>query len=334
MSLVAAAMGGHADGVRFAGDRVWKRVQDRGRGERERVFLEAAARDPRWRPFVPAFEGVQTDDEGVEWLVMRSLHAGIDDPVCMDVKMGTRTWGAMASPTKQRRQQRKSAVTTSGALGLRISAAIVRRESAADVEPRARPASERVPEGPGTSAAPGPALDGGVVYEYLEIGQKKGRPARTRAEVRRDLGRYLRTPRLRADARAWLESLERLFLAQTEWCFYGSSLLLAYDDRPRDERAARLRCCMIDFAHTHRTIDVHGKEDVDSSYLHGLGTFIELLQELDEGRGTDGPARAAEGEAHGAEGAADAPAVGGEGVGGEGVGGEGVGGEAVGPRLW
>eukprot|EP00941_MAST-03F_sp_MAST-3F-sp1_P002990 g2990.t1 len=236
-------LGGHRDGVFIRGDLVWKRVQDRGRGPREKAFLEAAALDSRWAEFVPRLLRLQKDEEGGEWLVMDSLLAGLPPNACtMDIKMGTRTWGAAASPRKALRQQRKSHSTTSANLGVRITAAQLKHSD-------------------------------GTVEEF---GQKVGRPAKTFSEVKHHLRRFLCTPTLRADAHRWLTRLKDHFEYQTEWCFYCSSLLLAYDSEK--EEKARLRMCMIDFAHAHRSQEAHGEETVDASYLHGIRTLLKILE--------------------------------------------------------
>ena len=71
-----AQAGGHADGVRFAGPVLVKKLQDEGRGEREAAALAALSRSPRWQRFVPGFGGVRSEG-GELWLEMESLVAGM-----------------------------------------------------------------------------------------------------------------------------------------------------------------------------------------------------------------------------------------------------------------
>ena len=71
-----AQAGGHADGVRFAGAVLGKKLQDEGRGEREAAALAALSRSPRWQRFVPGFGGVRSEG-GELWLEMESLVAGM-----------------------------------------------------------------------------------------------------------------------------------------------------------------------------------------------------------------------------------------------------------------
>ena len=71
-----AQAGGHADGVRFAGAVLVKKLQDEGRGEREAAALAALSRSPRWQRFVPGFGGVRSEG-GELWLEMESLVAGM-----------------------------------------------------------------------------------------------------------------------------------------------------------------------------------------------------------------------------------------------------------------
>lgn len=179
-------LGGHVDGVFLRGNHVWKRLQNRGRGDRELRFLRMASSDSRWSEFVPKFEGVETEVDGSKWLVMDSLVGGFESELSMDIKIGTRTWGAQTSPRKAMRQKLKSYTTTSGDLGVRIISAKIRN--------------------------PNGQLD--------NVGQKVGKPARSREEVKRDIYRFLKTPKLRQEAIVWLEKLKDLFSTQKEWCFY------------------------------------------------------------------------------------------------------------------
>ena len=58
--------------------------------------------------------------------------------------------------------------------------------------------------------------------------------------------------------------LEYWFSSQNEFCFYGSSLLFAYDSALAEPV---LRVRMIDFAHAHSCSDGGGRQD--GSYLDG-----------------------------------------------------------------
>jgi hypothetical protein len=116
----SAQAGGHVDGVRFAGAMLRKRLQSEGRGQREADALAALAASPRWQKFVPAFEGLEVDEDGEPWVVMENLVDGLGKPAVLDLKIGLRHWSDGAPAIKIAKETRKAATTTIGTHGMRV----------------------------------------------------------------------------------------------------------------------------------------------------------------------------------------------------------------------
>lgn len=232
-------VGGHKFGVWVLNDRCYKRYQDRGRGDTERAFLQLA-NDPtsEWHPFVP-----RLSDPSVivrnhrKWLVMENILSGFKDGVIMDVKMGTRTWGANASEAKRRRKAEKDRRYTTSELGLRLVAAEIKGTGQATVK---------------------------------LLGDKVGVPITDVAALREGIYRYLHTPELRSRASAILKRILRIFRTKKSFVFYSSSLLFAYD-AATVPRCDTLRVKMIDFAH----VETSTEEDV--RYIAGLQSLLSIL---------------------------------------------------------
>ena len=47
---------------------------------------------PELQPFAPAYHGRRPGEDGREFVVIQNLVHGLQDPVVMDIKMGTRTF--------------------------------------------------------------------------------------------------------------------------------------------------------------------------------------------------------------------------------------------------
>ena len=131
----------------------------------------------------------------------------------------------------------------------------------------------------GAAGAPPPVKERGRAYGYSLTEATLGRAfaeylhdgARVRVEL---IPPFLE--RLRA-IRAW-------FAAQSEFRFYGSSLLFLYDAAPAPGAAPRVDVRMIDFAHVWPIQD-GGGDARDVGYLLGLDRVIGYLEAVQAGGG-------------------------------------------------
>ena len=240
-------LGGHDGGVRPDGSAadsalVLKAKQAGANGVREEDFLRSAVLHPFLSRFAVRY--VETRRYGdQEWLVLENVMAGMQRPAGLDLKMGTRTHGDDAAPEKVAEQTGKARESTTSTLGIRVVGC--RRPS-----PDGRRGDE------------------------VEGSKYKKEPA-DEHEMRQFLRRFFPTPALLLQARAAAADLEYWFSQQTDWAFYGSSLLFAFD--AADPGDAVLRVKMIDFAHAHC---VTGRYQQDSSYLDGLRSLQRCLCDL------------------------------------------------------
>ena len=220
-------VGGHHDVMRFEGAVARKKLL---KGDGEARNLEILARHPLLRTFVPAFIRIDRrcaasteitastlGDDGHDWLVMENVCAGFALAACMDLKIGTRTYGDSANAEKAARLRRNTVGTTTESHGVRLVGA-------------------RLP----------PSTEGGAV-DFLGYALTGRDHARNGAELGSVVARFLRTPPLRRAALARVSELCAWFKTQREYAFFGSSLLLCYDSTRGAD--AELRVAMIDFAH-------------------------------------------------------------------------------------
>jgi len=230
-----------------------KQLQDEGRGDREARALASLSASAAWSPFVPKYCGVDTDGEGRRWLCMDNLTAGMQRPVVMDLKVGTRHWSPGEKEKKRLKEIQKSATTTIGSLGLRVVGCKI----------------------PGADYS-----DDGVE----NWGYKPGRDP-TAEELPTVIQRFLRTESRIRQARVFTAGLLAHFRLQGDYVFMGSSLLFAYDAALGD--AAPLRVSMIDFGHAHAMAEMRAEaaaegrdeefEARDVGYLCGLGSLMAML---------------------------------------------------------
>jgi len=230
--------GGHDDSIRFVGDRILKKQQGGGRGERECDFLVEASKHPFLKEWAPRCMGAREVD-GEKWTEMANSLHGMERPVVLDLKLGTQTWHPGASAEKRREHEAKAKSSTSGTLGVRVTGGQLRVSFGGALEP---------------------------------IGAKMKREVRSEAELADCLRRYLVTSELRATFLAKMTALETWFSAQTDFAFFGSSVLLAFDGAI--ESPVELRVTLIDFPHVHRL------NRIDLSCLAGATTLRRLAQEI------------------------------------------------------
>lgn len=234
------AVGGHDDSIAFEGSIVWKKVQGGGRGDSETEFIQKAAGIPGLCNFVPKYHGLRNMGNS-RYLGMTNLLAGLAEPAIIDLKMGTQTWSPSASAEKIASQSKKAAKSTTGKIGVRLVGGKLR-------------------------LAPG--------GEWVRVGYKNDQELASEVELTQELGRFLCSPGLRAQAVVELERLNDWFSSQTEFAFYASSLLLAYDtaELPNPKE---LRFGMIDFSHVEPP-----PEGGDQSYMTGLQSMRRMFANL------------------------------------------------------
>jgi len=175
------------------------------------------------------------------YLGMSNLLTGLAEPAIIDLKMGTQTWSPSAPADKVASQSKKAAQSTTGKIGVRL------------VGGKLRPA-------PGA--------------EWVRVGYKNGQELETEAALTQELERFLCTPSLRSQAAEQLQRLHDWSSTQTEFAFYASSLLLAYDtaELPNPKE---LRFGMIDFAHVETP-----PEGGDQSYMTGLKSMQRMIANI------------------------------------------------------
>lgn len=238
------AVGGHEDSIIFEGPVVWKQMQSGSRGEMEGDFFKKAMDVEVLRDFVPTFHGFR-EISGDRYMGMANLLDGFEEPAVVDLKMGTRTVGSDASPAKVAAAEKKNSESTTSTLGVRVVGGKYRL----------------VKDGDWLR----------VGYKSKEEGTKK---ITNESELAEFLGSFLCSPSLRTQLAAKIECLSSWFTKQTEFAFYSSSLLIAYDT---EELPApkELRLSMIDFAHVEAP-----PAGGDKSYLVGLETLQRTLNGL------------------------------------------------------
>lgn len=127
------------------------------------------------------------------------------------------------------------------------------------------------------------------------VGNKMGVEVSSHSELLAVLRDFFATPALLNSATTFVAELQEWFEGQTQFAFYASSILLAYDSSldadsattGSNSRGLTLRAKMIDFSHVHaptercvagpragKPLQTSGR---DESYLTGLNALQELL---------------------------------------------------------
>lgn len=245
---------------------VLKPIQENKRGEREVQFFKtvASSTDPAVKVFVdfiPQFHGVskKTKDDGKvkEFLVMENLTGNFSKACIMDIKIGTRTWGPDASPEKIAQQD----------------------------------ASYRGTKIPFGFSVPGLSAYRGGDKEEVVVKSKEFGKTLTEENIDQVLEIFLDISTDKDLARQLaqlfigeLKKIEQLFLTQTTYNFYASSLLFVYDAEGAKNNKSLgsehlkefLNVKMIDFAHVWPAEE--GK--IDQNYLKGVQSLIKLFSNV------------------------------------------------------
>eukprot|EP00668_Euglena_longa_P006036 GGOE01007153.1.p1 GENE.GGOE01007153.1~~GGOE01007153.1.p1 ORF type:complete len:1008 (-),score=263.25 GGOE01007153.1:270-3293(-) len=228
-------IGGHSGAILVESHLLLKRCE----GSAELDFYTASAHHPVLKEFMPRFYGCEQRG-GHQYIVIENLLHDFANPMMLDLKMGTRTYGDDADPAKMAKQRAKASCSTSSKLGVMVVGCQL-------------PHNE----------------DG---REKLRLGRKFNHDILTEESVVTVLSQFLRTKRLKEAAQQFVNKLYDFFRTQREFAFYGSSLLFAYDAELGDN--AELRVRMIDFAHVHPPPN----EGLDESYLTGLVFLLKALE--------------------------------------------------------
>eukprot|EP00667_Euglena_gracilis_P001148 EG_transcript_1148 len=228
-------IGGHSGAILVEANRLLKRCDCNA----ELEFYTANADHPMLKQFMPRFYGCE-QRAGQHYIVIENVLHGFVNPMMLDLKMGTRTYGDDADPAKMAKQRAKASCSTSSKLGVMIVGCQL------------------------------PNAEGG--REKLRLGRKFNHDILTEESVVTVLSQFLQTKRLKDEALQFINKLYDFFRTQREFAFYGSSLLFAYDAALGEH--AKLRVRMIDFAHVHPPPN----EGLDESYLTGLVFLLKALE--------------------------------------------------------
>lgn len=160
------------------------------------------------RPINPK-EAMTQRDRVEYFLLLEDLTAGMKRPCMMDLKMGTRQYGADATPKKQKSQQEKCRTTTSAELGVRICGLQVWNAKTLSYDFQDKYFGRRVKAGAEFQAA---------LQKFLYNGVELQSVLRHIPVVLRKLAR-----------------LEQIVQKLRGYRFYAASLLMFYDGEASDE---------------------------------------------------------------------------------------------------
>ena len=259
-------VGGHG-GIMSDGAFILKPLQGGKRGRAEAkfysdVFQRGATAPPAC--FMPSFHGIversapPADADAsaarpslTQYLVLEDVTKPFRHPSIMDIKMGVQAWDEDASPAKI--EQERSKYPTQQEVGLRFTGMRVYR--------------------------PGGGGDGGA---HKEHGRAFGYALRE-ATLHHAFYEYLHNgDRLRVEViPPLLEKLLALrdwFEGQSEYRFYGSSLLFIYEGGGGGAQPPAVDIRMIDFAHVWPIRD--SPTGRDDGYVLGLETIIACLDRV------------------------------------------------------
>uniref|UniRef100_A0A6S9Z213 Kinase n=1 Tax=Chrysotila carterae TaxID=13221 RepID=A0A6S9Z213_CHRCT len=176
---------------------------------------------------------------GEAWTEMSNLTAGMDMPVVLDLKLGTQTWTPGCSEEKRKYHEAKAKASTSLKLGVRVTGGTIRN---------------------------------GFGEELESIGYKKKKEVRSEAELRDCLGRYLCSDVMRREFLEKMRALHAWFSTQSDFHFFGTSVLLAFDGSV--ECPSELRVGLIDFPHVQEV------NTPDESCKAGAATLLRVAADV------------------------------------------------------
>eukprot|EP01125_Pyxidicula_operculata_P007815 TRINITY_DN2645_c0_g1_i1.p1 TRINITY_DN2645_c0_g1~~TRINITY_DN2645_c0_g1_i1.p1 ORF type:complete len:524 (+),score=61.34 TRINITY_DN2645_c0_g1_i1:65-1636(+) len=188
----------------------------------------------------------EVDDNIINnFIIMEDLTYGLTKPCIMDIKMGRMTYEPNAPAKKKLEQSTLDRMSTTAGLGFRICGFRAYQHATDSYVVKDKPW--------GMS----------VTVDTMNLAMKAF--IQNGAEIRYDV---------MEEVSKLLVDIENWFKAQTNFRFYGSSLLIIYDGAGNNPN---VRVKMVDFAHT---VEIPDSKDVDESYLFGITNLKRIVDEI------------------------------------------------------
>lgn len=216
------------------------------RFEHELAFLRFAKDSDLWRDLVPKLIRVEEIGER-PFVVLENVMGGMEHPVIADFKLGTQSWAPGANPEKIAKMEERDAVSATPSLGIRVTSAML-------------------PQGKDPEAG---YLSSGRVAVKKGLEESSWRAAQTEEDVCQIMAAFLFNEALREAFREKLQPFIRVFQEQTEYSFFGSSLLTCYD---HCIGPTSLSMRLIDFGHAQ-----NGQSGTDEGVLKGLMSLDKIV---------------------------------------------------------
>jgi hypothetical protein len=191
---------------------------------------------------------VAPEDRFVDMIVLEDLCYKMELPCILDVKMGTRQYGLLASAEKIRSKNAKMAKSTSATLGLRVAGL--------KMFDRLHP-DQQITKSKAECRYLGPLDVEQLIFEFCQQSAAL-------------CGHFARH----------VDEIRQAFVQQTAYRLFTSSLLLMYDAMNPQEST---RVVVVDFAYTYTVEELHASLDddrhmtKDEGFLRGLDSLAAML---------------------------------------------------------
>eukprot|EP01029_Cantina_marsupialis_P029655 TRINITY_DN781964_c0_g1_i1.p1 TRINITY_DN781964_c0_g1~~TRINITY_DN781964_c0_g1_i1.p1 ORF type:complete len:258 (-),score=68.93 TRINITY_DN781964_c0_g1_i1:40-813(-) len=211
----------------------------------EKDFYEhTLVESPELLELCPKCHGVM-EHMGFDYAVIEDLTFNMTNPTLIDMKLGQRTWAPGATAKKIENEERKASLSTIAKHGFRVVAMMVYDSEKQDKIHYSRKWGAQL------SIEEVEKALGGVFTDSV-TGQVKTNV----------LSKILKK----------VCEVEDFFIKQNKFIFYGSSLLITFENGVEDEE---VRLKMIDFPYV---IDAEGKKD--EGYMTGLTSIKRILSTI------------------------------------------------------